>query len=114
MKNRIKLIFLGIFLIIIICLMVYTIKRTPKCSRVHIDEMIAFEVPDEKVAREIADVVVGIEEEKDYDVTVLFDMKSNEWVIAYIPKRSPKDDKIAGERVVKIRKDIGTISVYEN
>ncbi|EOS75091.1 hypothetical protein C819_02732 [Lachnospiraceae bacterium 10-1] len=114
MKNRIKLIFLGTFFVIIICLLVYTIRRTPKCNRVHIDEMIAFGVPDEEVARKIADVVVGIGEEKIYDVTVHFDKESDEWIITYLPKRSSKDDKLSGQKVVKIRKDIGTISVFEN
>ena len=43
-----------------------------------------------------------------------FDKESDEWIITYLPKRSSKDDKLSGQKVVKIRKDIGTISVFEN
>lgn len=75
MKDRIKLILLGIFVIIILFLTIYTIKREPDCNRIHIDEMIAFDVSDEETAREIADVVMDIGEEKDYDVAVDFDKK---------------------------------------
>lgn len=113
MKNRIKLCFLGLFFIIIIFLVIYTIKRTPECNRTHIDDMIVFDVSDEEIAREIADVVMDIGEEKDYDVKMNFDEKSNEWIITYMPKSLVKDEEISGQRVVRIRKDIGTITVWD-
>lgn len=60
MKIRIKLCFLGFLLIIIFLLVIYTIKRTPECNRTHIDEMIVFDVSDEEIAREIADVCLKV------------------------------------------------------
>lgn len=81
MKDRTKCILLFFSLVIIIFLAIYIIKRTPKCDRIHADEMIAFDVPDADIAKQIADVVMDIGEDKDYDVNVDFDEKSNEWII---------------------------------
>lgn len=111
MKDRIKFILLGFFIIIILFLTIYTIKREPDCDRIHIDEMIAFDVPDEETAREIADVVMGFGEEKDYDVAVDFDKKSGEWIITYLFEDPLNDEKIMEQKVVRIRKDTGTITV---
>lgn len=114
MKNRTKLIFLAFFLVVIIFLIICTFIRTPECNYTHVDEMISFVVPDEEIARKIADVVMGIGDEKDYDVIVSFDKKSDEWVITYMPKSLPKNDKESAQRVVRIRRDIGTIILYDN
>lgn len=114
MKNKIKLCFLGFLLIIILLLVIYTIKRTPQCNRVHIDDMVAFIVPDEEMARDIADAVMDIGEVKDYDVKMNFDESNNEWVVTYIPKGLAEDEKISGQRVVRIRKDSGIITTYSD
>ncbi len=117
MKNRIKLIFLGIFFAIIIGLTVYTFKRTPKCNRVHIDEMVTFVVSDERAAREIADLVTGIEnsvEDTVYEVEIEFDEPSFEWVVRYISKRMQEADGEKESVTVRIRKDNGIITLDDN
>ena len=111
MKDRTKCILLFFFFFIIIFLAIYIIKRTPKCDRIHADEMIAFDVPDADIAKQIADVVMDIGEDKDYDVNVDFDEKSNEWIITYVPNCLEGDGDTLGQKIVKIRKDIGTITI---
>lgn len=112
MRNRIKLAFLVFFLIVIIFQIIYTFVRKPECSSMHVDEMISFSVSDEEMARKIANVVMEIEDEKDYDIISSFDKENDEWVITYMLKNLQKDDEVSTQEVVRIRKDTGTITLH--
>ena len=44
-------------------------------------------------------------------MNVDFDEKSNEWIITYVPNCLEGDGDTLGQKIVKIRKDIGTITI---
>ena len=104
----------GLSLLANILLGIYLIRVKPVCERYHIDEIDrSYEVvPDETMAREIADAVemerIDSGDKAEYDVVVDFNSQSNEWEVAYefaeSGGRSKKD-------IVCIRKDNGLITV---
>lgn len=79
--------------------------------------MVTFVVSDERAAREIANLVTGIEnsvEDTVYEVEVEFDEQSFEWVVRYISKRMQEADGEKESVTVRIRKDNGIITLDDN
>lgn len=79
--------------------------------------MVTFVVSDERAAREIADLVTGIEnsvEDTVYEVEIEFDEPSFEWVVRYISKRMQEADGEKESVTVRIRKDNGIITLDDN
>lgn len=97
-----------------VLLSIYLIRVKPVCERDHIDEIDwSYEkVPDEIMAREIADVVemerIDHRDESEYDVVVGFNSQSNEWEITYEFEES---DGLIKKDIVCIRKDNGLITI---
>lgn len=115
---KLKILFLGwlfsIFIIIILC--VYIVKREPVCERVHLDEIDRSKelIPDEETALKIADAVIAVDKEVEwdkectYEASVSFDEETYEWLVTYGPS---KPDKVIfdGGKYIWIRKDNGWI-----
>lgn len=117
MKTKILSALLGISMLVIVVLSIYIIKVKPECERAHIDDIDRnryIKYFDEEMAREIADLVTGIEnsdEVADYEVEIEFDEQSFEWVVRYISKRTPEADGEDESITVRIRKDNGIITL---
>lgn len=110
----------GCFMIslgIVFVLIVYMIQVKPECKKTHLDERqltYAGSLLDEDLARKLADVVIGAEDDSKYDVEVTFDDQSYEWVIDYRIKKVQAGSTASGNKVVRIRKDNGIITVYDS
>ena len=109
--KRIKLcIILIISVLVNVVLCIDIINNKPVCERMHPDEIdrTYSSVPDEAMARKLADVIFGQEtvgrEIQEYDITMEFDEKSNEWEFIY---GITEDENLN----VRIRKDSGEISI---
>lgn len=117
MKTKILSVLLGISILVMIILSIYTIKVKPECERAHVDDInrnYYIKYFDEEMAREIADLVTGIENSDEvagYEVETEFDEQSFEWVVSYISKRTPGDDGEDENITVRIRKDNGMITL---
>ena len=87
MQTKILSVLLGISILVMITLCIYTIKVQPECERAHVDDIDRnryIKYFDEEMAWEIADLVTGIEisaEDADYEVEIEFDEQSFEWVV---------------------------------
>lgn len=112
--KRLYIIF-DISLLINIMLGTYLIKIKPVCERSHIDviEWSWEDVPNEIMAREIADAIeldrIGDEDKEVCDVTVGFDSQSNEWEVVY---EFGESGGVFKKDIVCIRKDNGLITTY--
>lgn len=122
MKIRILTVLLGISILLIIMLAIYTVEVKPECERPHLNDINRSEdidYLDEEMARKLADIVIGAEngfinEEKvRYDVEIDFDEQSYEWVVSYVSKESQMDNEAYLDKVVRIRKDNGIITVWD-
>lgn len=112
MKTKILSVLLGISILVMIILSIYSIKVKPECERAHVDDIdrnYYIKYFDEEMARGIADLVTGIEnsvEDADYEVEIEFDEQSFEWVVRY--------DGENGSITVRIRKDNGIITLDDH
>lgn len=97
-----------------VLLSIYLIRVKPICERHHIDEIdwSYEEVPDEIMAREIADAVemerIDHRDKSEYDVVAGFNSQSNEWEITY---EFDESDGIIKKDIICIRKDNGLITI---
>lgn len=102
----------GLSLLANILLSIYLIRVKPVCERYHIDEINWLEVPDEAMAREIADVVEMERIDSGYkaecDTMVDFDSQSNEWEVTY---EFAESGGLIKKDIVCIRKDNGLITM---
>lgn len=105
---------------LIIVLGIYTVKVKPECERVHVDDIDRtreIKYLDDEMAREIANVVMGIdnvsvgEEDTGYEVEVIFDEQNYEWVVSYISKEVMETSGTYETKSVRIRKDNGIITL---
>lgn len=122
MKIRILTVLLGISILLIIILVIYTVEVEPECERLHLNDINRSEdidYLDEEMARKLADIVTGAEsgfindEKIRYDVEIDFDEQSYEWVVSYVPKEAKMDNEAYLDKVVRIRKDNGIITVWD-
>lgn len=106
----------------IIMLAIYTVEVELECERPYLNDINRSEdidYLDEEMARKLADIVIGAEngfinEEKvRYDVEIDFDEQSYEWVVSYVPEESQMDNEAYLDKVVRIRKDNGIITVWD-
>lgn len=120
MKTKVLSVLLGISILVIFVLIIYAIKVKPECERAHVDDInrsYYIKYLDEEMAREIADLVTGIEnsvEDADYEVEIEFDEQSFEWVVRYISKKMQEADGDSESVTVRIRKDNGIITLDDN
>lgn len=108
-------IILGLSLLANILLSIFLIGIKPVCDRYHIDEInwSYDEVPNEIMAREIADAVeierIGYEALDEHSAEILYNSKENEWEVIY---EFDKKDGLGKRDIVRIRKDNGLITIY--
>ncbi len=102
----------GLSLLANILLSIYLIRVKPVCERYHIDEINWLEIPDETMAREIADAVemerIDSGDKAEYDVVVGFNSQSNEWEVTY---EFAESGGLTKKDIVYIRKDNGLITM---
>lgn len=117
MKTKILSVLLGLSIMLMTILGIYTVNVQPICKRIHIgklDRSREIIYLDEEMAREIADLVLGIEkdeEDTDYEVETVFDEQRNEWVVRYVPEIEEGSDGEHESMTVRIRKDNGIITL---
>ena len=116
-KNKILLFNLCISVCIIIGLCIFSVKHGPVCNRTHLDDLEENRdiIPDEKTAKQIADVLVeinlGFEEDKAYDAEVIFNEQTNEWEITYFSISLEGQPDIDDEKIVRINRGSGHVIV---
>lgn len=118
METKILYACIGISVIAGLFLEFYIMIYKPACERYHVDEIYRDmrsidEVNSEEGAAEIAAACLNIvynpesQEAPDYDVEVIFNELSYEWIVIFTPK-DPEQD---GTKMAAIRRDFGTVNV---
>ena len=118
METKILYACIGISVIAGLFLGFYIMIYKPACERHHVDEIYRDmrsidEVNSEEGAAEIAAACLNIaydyesQETPDYDVEVIFNELSYEWIVIFTPK-DPEQD---GTKMAAIRRDFGTVNV---
>lgn len=115
METKILYVCIGISAIAGLFLGFYIMIYKPACERYHVDEIYRTidEVNIEEGAAEIAAACLNIDydfeskEAPDYDVEVIYNELSYEWIVIFTPKGSEED----GTKMAAIRRDFGSVNV---
>lgn len=115
MEIKILYVCIGISAIAGLFLGFYIMIYKPACERYHVDEINRNVnwVESEEGAAEIAAACLNLaydyesQEAPDYDVEIIFNELSYEWIVIFTPKDSEQD----GTKMAAIRRDFGTVNV---
>ena len=115
MEIKILYVCIGISAIIGLFLGFYIMIYKPACERYHVDEIYRNVnwMNSEEGAAEIAAACLNLEydsesqEAPDYDVEVIFNELSYEWIVIFTPKEAEQDEI----KMAAIRRDFGTVNV---
>lgn len=119
-KNKILIFNLGISILIIIGLCIFMVKHGSVCNRIHLEDLEENRdiIPDEETAKRISDALVksnlDFEEDKTYDVEVIFDEQTNEWEIIYFPITLDGEHVSRSEKIVRINRGSGHVTMLED
>ena len=120
MKVKMICVCFAISILVNIMLCINIMERKPVCGNEHMDNVDRTKdvVPDERAARQIAEILLSIgkaDGKKDniiYDCKVIFHEQSYEWIVFFFAKSLDGKDYMDGGQMIWIRRDYGTIVNY--